>query len=994
MKNEGDLSFVKKDAEVGVRFVAVDKTVKAIDVAGLKAVRIEEKYVSVLQRQSNGAFAYQSVRKEITRGEEKLAIKAAGSRLKLPTDAPGTFIVSIRDEHDLELARVRYSVQGEANLTRDVERSAELELVLDKKDYNTGDPISVAIKAPYAGSGLITIERDHVYAHRWFKTTTTSTVQNITLPAGIEGNGYINVVFLRASDSPEIFMSPLSYGVAGFSVSQKARQVQVKLETPDLVKPGDTLKVKYSADRPTKMVVWGVDEGILQVARYKTPNPLAFFFEKRALEVRTRQILDLVLPEYHIVAALMKQGGDGEDAAGKNLNPFKRKREPPVAFWSGIIDAGVDAKTFTYHVPDTFNGTMRVMAAALAPDAVGVATAKTTVRGPFVISPNAPLFVAPGDTVEASVAIANNVEGSGKDAKVDVTLTVGEGLKIEGPATQTLTIAEGREAATRFKITATDKLGSAAMKFVAKGGNASVSLSTETSVRPASAFETTLSTGIVASGTADVTLPRRVVSEHAKLEVTVSSTPLALARSLTTYVESYPHLCTEQVVSATVPSLVLRDQQELMPEAKHAKEQLERALDVLQSRQNEDGSFGYWSAASSVNNYVSVYATHFVLEAAERGHPVPTELKTRALANTRELARKQLQTLSDARLRAYAIYVLARAGEQSARELAELRDYVRQDKSDAWKRDVTLAFLAASYRLARDENEASSLIKSAELAAKVDDDDTTFSSELTYTAQLLYILSKHFPERLADFDKKILKRLVDNIAAGNTTTIGSAWSLYAFTAYAKTDIAKGAVAKTHVDEERDAGTKGAVALTGTMFPTGAFDRDAKVLHVVNESDLPLFYSVTVEGFDKTPSDKADTHGIEIIRSFEDDKGKTLTKVELGDTVNVHMKVRATNKPVWNVAVVELLPAGFDLVLEGDGGRVLASGSSWTPDYVDAREDRVVFYGDVDAKANEAVYRLRATTRGSFVVPPTHAAAMYQPGTRGSSARGSIEVEGK
>ncbi|MEZ0310490.1 MAG: alpha-2-macroglobulin, partial [Myxococcota bacterium] len=994
VKREGDLSFVKKDGEVGVRFMAVDKSVKAVDVDELRAVRVEERYVSVLQRQNNGSFAYQSVRKEITRGEEKLAIKSAGTRLKLDTSEPGTFIVSIRDKRDLEVSRVRYSVQGEANLSRSVERNAELELVLDKRDYAAGEPVSVAIKAPYAGSGLITIERDKVYAHKWFKTGTNATVQTIDLPPGIEGNGYVSVAFTRASASPEIFMSPLSYGVVGFSVSQKARTVAIQLESPELVKPGDKLNVRYSADRPTKMVVWGVDEGILQVAHYETPNPLAFFFEKRALEVRTKQILDLILPEHHVVAALMKQGGDGDGGASKNLNPFRRKHDAPVAFWSGIIDAGPETKTFTYQVPDTFNGTMRVMAAALAPDAVGVAQKKTTVRGPFVISPNAPLFIAPGDTAEMSVAVANNVEGSGKDAKVDVTLQAADGVKVLGDVSQTLTIAEGREGAVRFKLQGTTKLGSTSLKLTARSGSASATLTTDTSVRPASAFASQVLSGIVASGGVDVALTRRLLPEYAKHEVTVSSAPLALARSLQTYVENFPHLCTEQVVSAAVPSLLLRQFPELASKTKQTKPAVENALDVLQSRQNDDGSFGYWTASSRVSDYASLYATHFLIETTERGLPVAAELKKRALANARELARRPLAGMPSARLRAFAVYLLARSGEQSARELAELRDFLRKDQGGAWKSDITVAFLAAAYRLARDESEASSLIRLAEMARDVPGDAGTFYNEQTYAAQLFYVLVMHFPERLGDFDKKLIERMVGSAGGGRANTIGSAWTLYALAAYARSDAAKNVAAKATVAATTDDGKKQNLALHGTAFPTGEVSLDTKTLHISNDADLPLFYAVTVSGFDREPATAAETHGIEIIRSYEDDKGKTMGEVAIGDTVSVHVKMRAVTETVHDVAVVELLPAGFDLVLDGDGGRVLAASSTWQPEYIDAREDRAVFYGDLTKDVKEVIYRLRATTRGAFVVPPTHAAAMYAPDVRGSSARAAITVVGK
>jgi hypothetical protein len=108
--------------------------------------------------------------------------------------------------------------------------------------------------------------------------------------------------------------------------------------------------------------VFAVDEGILQVARYQNADPLGFFFQKRALEVRTAQILDLIIPEFKRVMAAAAAGGDGEGALGRHLNPFKRKRDQPVAYWSAPRRRPRSANDHT--VPDSFNGTLRVMIAA------------------------------------------------------------------------------------------------------------------------------------------------------------------------------------------------------------------------------------------------------------------------------------------------------------------------------------------------------------------------------------------------------------------------------------------------------------------------------------------------------------------------------------------------------------------------------------------------------------------------------------------------------
>ncbi|MBB1219744.1 hypothetical protein EII45_28995, partial [Klebsiella pneumoniae] len=130
----------------------------------------------------------------------------------------------IEDAQGKTLNRVAYSVAGNANLSRSLDRNAELKLKLNQAEYQPGEEIEVAINAPYTGSGLITIEKDKVYAWQWFHTDTTSSVQTIRVPAGMEGNGYINVQFVRDINSSEIFMSPLSYGVMPFKISTKARQ--------------------------------------------------------------------------------------------------------------------------------------------------------------------------------------------------------------------------------------------------------------------------------------------------------------------------------------------------------------------------------------------------------------------------------------------------------------------------------------------------------------------------------------------------------------------------------------------------------------------------------------------------------------------------------------------------------------------------------------------------------------------------------------------------
>jgi len=150
--------------------------------------------------------------KEVVRDTRKVRIAAGGfetSRCRPPSQA--IFVLVLRDASGVELNKLYYSVAGEANLSRSLDATPKLQVQLDKPAYLGGDTIEVSIRAPYVGAGLITIERDHVYQHQWFKTSTTSSVQRIQLPKDFEGNGYVSVQFVRDPSSEEIFLSPLSY---------------------------------------------------------------------------------------------------------------------------------------------------------------------------------------------------------------------------------------------------------------------------------------------------------------------------------------------------------------------------------------------------------------------------------------------------------------------------------------------------------------------------------------------------------------------------------------------------------------------------------------------------------------------------------------------------------------------------------------------------------------------------------------------------------------
>ena len=461
-KADGDLRYIEMNKPRGVDLVAVDPQLNRIAIENISLNLIAQEYVSVLKKQENGNYVYESVLKERPAKSEKISVAANGYHYALPTEEPGDYVLELRDDQNRILSKLRFSVVGHAAMTGALEKNAELQIKLNAKEYRAGDEIELSVTAPYSGYGLITIEREKVYAYSWFQTNTASSIQHIRLPENFEGSGYINVAFVRALDSKEIFVSPLSYGVVPFTANIEKRRLKIDLQAAAKVKPGEPLHISYKTDRPSKIVIFAVDQGILQVTDYKTPDPLAYLFRKCALGVETAQIVDLIIPEFSLLRSLSAFGGDGGEV--QKLNPFKRVTEKPVVFWSGIIDADTTAREVVYDVPDFFDGTLKIMAVGVSNETAGSADRDALIRGPFVVTPSVPVLAAPGDEFEAGVTVANNVEGSGADAEVELRADTSPQLSILGTPTQKLRIAEGREQSAKFRFHVNDMLGSGEIK--------------------------------------------------------------------------------------------------------------------------------------------------------------------------------------------------------------------------------------------------------------------------------------------------------------------------------------------------------------------------------------------------------------------------------------------------------------------------------------------------------------------------------------------------
>ncbi|HYP78656.1 MAG TPA: hypothetical protein VEQ17_00090, partial [Steroidobacteraceae bacterium] len=380
--------------------------------------------------------------------------------------------------------------------------------------------------------------------------------------------------------------------------------------------------------------------------------------------------------------------------------------------------------------------------------------------------------------------------------------------------------------------------------------------------------------------------------------------------------------------------------------------------------------------------------------------------------------RRDGNNLEDERTSAYALYLLARQGTVVANEAAALQRRLQERYAKEWQSDIAAAWLAAAYQLMQQQSLADRAI--AGVPFDKAGDPGRWYGAMSRDGVLLYLLSRHFPQRLARLPAGVLEGVVRNVQAQNYSSLSAATTILALDAYATASTANGgqklAIESTLADRSRQS-----LPLPAGLFPKVAFPAATRSLGFSSEGDLRAFYLVNEAGFDRTPPTEAIVQSLEVTRDFLGADGKPLTSVKLGEEATVRVRFRAVGRAGIDDAVfVDLLPGGFDLVVpstppaeqpllsattgegaarSGEGrGRGTGCLCLWMatrpaafPDFADLREDRVVIYGRATDSIQEYSYRIKATNVGSYIVPGAFGASMYEPQVRARSAAGRISV---
>jgi hypothetical protein len=975
-KPEPDLTYIKRNSEKSVNFIALDATGTAIDANNLTMKLVRRENLTSLVKDYTNHYKYQTVSHDITVSQSQISVPSNGTAIKLNTSSGGTYYMQLFDSNGNMLANLEYFVASDENTEMRGDSRAELQIKLDASEYKPGDTINISITAPYTGTGLITVERDKVYAHAWFTAKTTTSTQKITLPDDFEGTGYVNVSFVRDINSRDIFTTPYTYAVAPFSTRLDKRKIGVDLSVPKTV-TDNKLPVEIITNRDARVMIFAVNTGILNVAKYKIPNPIKHFFQKAALQVETYQILSLLLPEYNILREVAKTGGSdySNEFDGLDIpltNPFGRKTLPPVAFYSGILETKAGEKQeIKFDIPEYFNGAISVYAVAAGTGTMGAADSETRIQSPVILSVSAPTFVAPNDKFVVNTIISNLTNDIAKNptARTDATIS-GKLQQIEKPV-GTLEIPENTEKLWTFDVVADSVPGTADINVSATlfDDNNHAIASRKTShfmtIRPATPFQTDIQIGTL-SGTRTTIkhIQKDMYDENLTQTLYISNSPSVLARPMFMYLSQYDYSCTEQLVSRALPYLVMPDNK--LVGTKNASENINRTIQTLGNRQNDDGSFALWATGNkSMDNasdseiaYLTGWVVEFLTVARQNGFNVPQNMLARGIDFLRSYAGQVTTSYSDAVAKAMAIYTLSLNDYVTTSYIESLEEYLDENVKN-WSESIIGPYIAASYKMLKQTDKAFNLISKYKTNTSMK--PGIFTGSIANDARYEFIARKYFDMHF----KNLTKSITNYINAGKYDSFTAAAIIMDITGN-NTQSDKIDFANITVSANGEKLTSDSIS-DGIMFaiPNGTEKLQINCTQC-NRTDN-LYYTIITQGFPRTI--RSESNGIEITRRYYDINGHEIFNASIGDIVDVKIvaRTRGGTEKIANAVILDLLPAGFVPLSDSLNG---------PHDFSEMREDRVIIYTELGRIPSTFTYRAQLSVSGEFTVPPITASDMY------------------
>ncbi len=850
----------------------------------------------------------------------------------------------------------------------DASNASMLMFSTDKKNYAVGEKAKISFPSSAGGRALISLENgSRVVKTFWATTQKGETKLEIPVTSDMAPNVFVNITLLQPHAST-LNDSPIRlYGIVPIEVIDKNTIIEPQISMPEILKPEEKVNIRVS-EKSGKAMTYTlaiVDDGLLDLTRFKTPNAWNSFYTREALGVKTWDIFDEVIGAYGgRINQVFSIGGD-EDLGGSKAK--KANRFKPVVIYLGPfkLEKG-QAKIHHIKMPN-YVGSVRTMVVAgdINSSAYGSAEKTTPVRKPLMVLASLPRKISPSEKVTLPVTI---FAMESKVKNVSIQIKTNNGVRVMESSSQKLTFTQPDEKMAYFNLEVGSATGLAKVQVIATSGSERATYEVELDITNPNPV-TTEFTDVVLEPNSSKTIAVSTfgVAGSNKAQLEVSSFPTIDFSRRIQYLIQYPHGCLEQTTSSVFPQLYLADIFDLDQNRKtEIQKNIKIGIQKLGGFQIANGGFSYWSGQNYADDWSSSYVGHFLIEAEKKGYVLPLNFKAKWIGYQQKASKEWRFAKNDNDFaQAYRLYTLALAGSPDMASMNRLRETIGISNESKLR-------LAAAYALAGQKQAAQSVFNQSKI------DDTNPNSYYYYGS----------PERnqamaletliLIDNKQRAFKMATDlakNMASDQwMSTQTTAYSLYAMSKFAQQNGGKGVEVNFSVNgKPQSIKTAKSLANRNLEIKTGS-----NSITIKNTKSNTLYVRVLTSGILPIGQEKAMQSKLFTNLVFKSRSGApvNVTKITQGTEFIAEITIRnQTNERVENLALTQIIPSGFEIV----NTRFTDFGSfgNNVADHIDIRDDRTNFYFAL--KANESrTFRvlLNASYLGRYYLPGMQAEAMY------------------
>jgi len=869
----------------------------------------------------------------------------------------------------------------------------QLKITLDKPRYRNGETAQVHIKAPFAGEVLLTVAGERL----WTTRNLSLPAEGMTLELPIKddwGPGvYLTATAFRPAVNPKQRGPGRAIGVTWLELDPQPRTLDITLQAPTELRPRQTVELPVTVtgavpDQPVYLTLAAVDEGILQLTDFASPNPVDYFLGKRKLGMDLRDLYGKLIESSGRPGQLRVGGG----AQSRNLDSSGVRTVKTVALFSGPlqVDAQGQARA-PLQLPD-FNGELRLMAVAWDQNRVGHADTPLLVRDPLVIQGYLPRFLAPSDLSQFTLKVQNLSAAPG-DYRIQLSTT--GAVTLDGETDFVFSVADTAtqtSANKRFSLRGFDP-GVGRITLQVAGPDFELQRDWEIGVRPAQAIVTERRASRLSANetlNVDAALLQDYVPDTGQIQLSFATRPNLDVPGLLAQLDRYPYGCVEQTTSRALPLLYFNQVAHNWGDDEHAnqanlRDRVQQAIQRILAVQRYAGGFGLWNADSPAERWLSAYALDFLSRAKQEHYLVPESAYRRGL-NWLKDGLANTETTSQALLaKVYALYVLARADQATLGDLRYLHDNNLYDLPTVLSRAQLGAALARYGEIGR----AREAFETAFSTVPTREHWRDYGTPLRDRAALITLLNEAglLLDRVPQLAEEVAAELANQ---PYTSTQEQAWLLLAANALSPL--------RSELSLTVDGNPAAAEQDPFTLHPTAA--QLAQGLSITNSGSESVWNVQTLSGVPVKPQ-PALQQGFSISRQFYTRSGQKvdLSQVRRNNKLIAVITGEALTQENHQALVVDLLPAGLEI----ENARLAHSQSideyRWLPKlsktlHTEFRDDRFIAALDLNKSQRKftIAYLVRAVTPGEYRLPAAFLEDMYKPWYLARGKMGIIKIQ--